>query len=94
MTLPINDLKRHNAPLDTELRAAIGRVRQLRQSGWATQKYECREAGGRNSRLDEIQAAVLRVKPPHRDAWNPRRRAIVSRYREGLKDTAQKESTT
>ena len=26
MTLPINDLKRHNAPLDAELRAAIGRV--------------------------------------------------------------------
>ncbi|MBS0348333.1 MAG: DegT/DnrJ/EryC1/StrS family aminotransferase [Proteobacteria bacterium] len=68
---------------DTE---RLARVRQLRQYGWAAQKYECREAGGRNSRLDEIQAAVLRVKLPHLDAWNQRRRDIVSRYREGLQD--------
>ncbi|WP_079433178.1 DegT/DnrJ/EryC1/StrS aminotransferase family protein [Zoogloea sp. LCSB751] len=66
--------------------ALLARVRHLRQYGWTTQKYECREAGGRNSRLDEIQAAVLRVKLPHLDAWNQRRRAIVSLYREGLKD--------
>jgi dTDP-4-amino-4,6-dideoxygalactose transaminase len=42
------------------------------------------EPRGRNSRLDELQAAVLRVKLPHLDAWNARRREIVARYAEVL----------
>ena len=37
------------------------RVRRLRQYGWG-RKYEVTLAGGRNSRLDELQAAVLRVR--------------------------------
>jgi len=57
------------------------RLRRLRQYGWA-EKYRSVLAGGRNSRLDELQAAVLRVKLPHVDRWNVRRREIVSRYRE------------
>lgn len=57
------------------------RVRQLRQYGWS-EKYCSMLAGGRNSRLDELQAAVLRVKLPHVDGWNERRREIVRRYRE------------
>jgi dTDP-4-amino-4,6-dideoxygalactose transaminase len=39
---------------------------------------------GYNSRLDAIQAAVLSVKLPHLAGWVERRRAIASRYREGL----------
>jgi dTDP-4-amino-4,6-dideoxygalactose transaminase len=56
-------------------------VRSLRQYGW-TSKYRIGRARGRNSRLDELQAAILRVKLPHLNAMNERRRAIHSRYEE------------
>jgi dTDP-4-amino-4,6-dideoxygalactose transaminase len=39
---------------------------------------------GQNSRLDELQAAVLRVKLKHVDGWNTRRREIAQRYSRGL----------
>jgi aminotransferase EvaB len=55
------------------------RARKLRQYGW-TKKYENEIPGGRNSRLDELQAAVLRAKLPILSAWNARRRAIAQRY--------------
>jgi len=55
------------------------RLRLLRQYGW-DRKYSISCLGGRNSRLDEIQAAVLRAKLPHLDRWNIRRREIASRY--------------
>jgi dTDP-3-amino-2,3,6-trideoxy-4-keto-D-glucose/dTDP-3-amino-3,4,6-trideoxy-alpha-D-glucose/dTDP-2,6-dideoxy-D-kanosamine transaminase len=64
--------------------ALVGRVRQLRQYGWAS-KYVSTLAGGRNSRLDEMQAAVLRVKLPHVHAWNARRREIGARYASGIR---------
>lgn len=59
--------------------ALAERVRQLRQYGWS-KKY-CNElAGGRNSRLDEIQASMLRRMLPLLDSWNERRRAVANRY--------------
>ena len=54
------------------------RVRELRQYGWR-ERYVS-SVPGMNSRLDEIQAAVLRAKLPHLDAGNARRRAIAARY--------------
>jgi dTDP-4-amino-4,6-dideoxygalactose transaminase len=45
------------------------------------------EVKGFNSRLDEIQAAVLRVKLGFLDEWNKRRQKIVSFYETHLKET-------
>lgn len=59
--------------------ALADRVRQLRQYGWS-QKYVVEAAGGRNSRLDEIQAAVLREKLERLAQWNNERRDIARRY--------------
>jgi dTDP-4-amino-4,6-dideoxygalactose transaminase len=55
------------------------RARRLRMYGW-TAKYEVGEDGGRNSRLDEMQAALLRVQLSHLDEWNETRRSIIARY--------------
>lgn len=59
------------------------KVRQLRQYGWS-KKYHANLPGGRNSRLDEMQAAVLRVMLPLLDRWNERRREIATRYTEKI----------
>jgi dTDP-4-amino-4,6-dideoxygalactose transaminase len=59
-------------------------ARMLRTHG-AKRKY-ANEVLGYNSRLDEIQAAMLRVKLPHLDELNDGRRAIAARYDELLAD--------
>jgi dTDP-3-amino-2,3,6-trideoxy-4-keto-D-glucose/dTDP-3-amino-3,4,6-trideoxy-alpha-D-glucose/dTDP-2,6-dideoxy-D-kanosamine transaminase len=59
--------------------ATAARVRQLRQYGWQG-KYTIAIDGGRNSRLDEVQAAFLRSRLPRLDASNARRRAIIASY--------------
>jgi len=58
--------------------ARADRLAALRQYGWR-QHYISDEAGV-NSRLDEIQAAILRVKLLHLDAQNARRQAIAATY--------------
>lgn len=59
------------------------RIRKLRQYGWS-EKYSVNLPGGRNSRLDEIQAAILRIKLTHLDSWNEERRDIARRYNEAF----------
>ncbi len=58
--------------------AVSERVRALRQYGWVERNRS--ELKGLNSRMDELQAAVLRVKLPHLQAWNERRRALAAQY--------------
>jgi len=58
------------------------RILRLRSYG-GRDRYVHEELGF-NSRLDEIQAAILRVKLRCLGEWNRRRRAIAARYREGL----------
>jgi dTDP-4-amino-4,6-dideoxygalactose transaminase len=58
------------------------RVRLLRNGG-QRDRYHHEEAG-LNSRLDELQAAVLRARLPRLPAWTARRRALAARYREQL----------
>jgi dTDP-4-amino-4,6-dideoxygalactose transaminase len=60
-------------------------MRALRQYGWV-QKYVS-DFSGVNSRLDETQAAVLRVKLRYLDAGNARRQAIAAEYDKALVGT-------
>ena len=62
------------------------RLRRLRQYGW-TSKYASADSGGRNSRLDEMQAAILCVMLPHLDRWNARRREIARTYSSEIRNT-------
>ena len=61
------------------------RVRHLRQYGWAERNVS--NLPGWNSRLDELQAAILRVKLGFLDADNERRRELASLYDELLADS-------
>jgi dTDP-4-amino-4,6-dideoxygalactose transaminase len=61
------------------------RVRLLRNYGSKEKYYN--EEKGINSRLDELHAALLRVRLRHLDEWNSRRARIARMYLEGLKGT-------
>ncbi|MFB0534201.1 MAG: DegT/DnrJ/EryC1/StrS family aminotransferase [Anaerolineae bacterium] len=62
--------------------ALAQKVRLLRQYGW--KKRYVSSLKGLNSRLDELQAAILRVKLRHLDEWNEARRARARLYDELL----------
>jgi dTDP-4-amino-4,6-dideoxygalactose transaminase len=65
--------------------AVAERVRVLRNYGSRT-KY-VNDVRGVNSRLDELQAAILRAKLPFLVDWNARRRSVAAAYLVGLNDT-------
>jgi dTDP-4-amino-4,6-dideoxygalactose transaminase len=60
----------------------IRQARILREYGW--ERRYISDVPGINSRLDELQAAVLRVRLPYLDAGNQRRAAIAAAYDAGL----------
>lgn len=60
------------------------KVRSLRQYGWGKEKYTIEMAGGSNSRLDELQAAVLLLELKKLETKNKRRCEILSRYIEAV----------
>ena len=66
--------------------ALAERVRELRQYGWKARYIS--DSAGMNSRLDELQAAILRVKLRTLAANNARRRALAALYTSGLEGSA------
>jgi dTDP-4-amino-4,6-dideoxygalactose transaminase len=66
--------------------ALAARARELRQYGWRDRYVSA--VVGMNSRLDELQAAVLRAKLPYLDEDNARRRAIAAHYGDRLVGSA------
>lgn len=62
--------------------ALLERVRTIRQYGWRTRYVS--DEHGRNSRLDEIQAAILRVRLARLDAENAHRQALADHYLSAL----------
>jgi dTDP-4-amino-4,6-dideoxygalactose transaminase len=64
---------------DAQLAARVKRLR----NGGQTSRYHHEEFGV-NSRLDEMQAAILRARLAYLPAWTAKRRAIAARYRSAL----------
>lgn len=64
--------------------ALADRIVALRGHGGKVKYYH--DELGMNSRLDEVQAAILNCKLPHIDDWNDARRKVAYRYNELLKD--------
>ena len=60
--------------------ALLERARLLREYGWQPHNRYISEIEGMNSRLDEMQAAILRVKLAHLDGWNDHRRRLAEVY--------------
>ena len=67
--------------------AVAERIKRLRNGGQTT-RYTHVEAGV-NSRLDELQAAILRARLPLLREWTRRRRALAARYRRELPDAVR-----
>jgi dTDP-4-amino-4,6-dideoxygalactose transaminase len=62
------------------------RARRIRQYGWDSDRIS--RCKGFNSRLDEMQAAVLGVKLGSLEKWNAERRALAEGYDRGLRDSS------
>jgi dTDP-4-amino-4,6-dideoxygalactose transaminase len=75
----------------TNSEEVAGRLRSLRVHGSSARYYH--ESVGWNSRLDAVQAAVLRVKLRYLDGWTQRRQQHASLYRELLQGTPVKVAT-
>ncbi len=69
----------------TDAPELAGQARLLRQYGWR-ERYISAIPGG-NSRLDELQAAILAARLPHLDGENARRRALAAAYDRALAST-------
>ncbi len=78
--------------LTTNDDSLAGRLRRLRLHGGATEYHH--DEVGFNSRLDTLQAAVLRVKLPHLDAWSDARRERAATYTRMLSDAGLEELVT
>jgi len=63
------------------------KLQGLRQYGWSC-KYKIEMSGARNSRLDEIQAAILQIFLPDLDLMNEKRRHIANRYSKEINHSA------
>lgn len=68
----------------TDSEEGYEKLLRLRNYGQSKRYYH--DEIGINSRLDEMQAAILAAQLPHLEEWNARRREIAARYTEGLKD--------
>lgn len=68
----------------------MAKVRSLREYGWTPQARYISQSEGVNSRLDEMQAALLRVKLQYLDQWNEARRHIAELYATRLPATLRK----
>ena len=62
----------------------MAKVRSLREYGWTPQARYISQREGLNSRLDEMQAALLRVKLRYLDEWNDARRHLADLYAANL----------
>lgn len=78
--------------LTTNSQVIKDRVIGLRNHGGAIRYYH--DEIGVNSRLDEVQAAILRIKFKHIDEWNKKRRKNAYRYNELFKDCADVQTPT
>lgn len=66
--------------------AIADKVRALRDYGRVEGEFTI---DGRNSRMDELQAAILKTKLTHLDAWNNRRKEVARRYNQVLADKVE-----
>ncbi len=67
----------------------VERIRRLADHGRATRDRHLHRVSGRNSRLDTLQAAVLRIRLRRLDVDNAARRAVVASYRERLPEACR-----